>query len=62
MGEICDNLVDDDCNDLVDDGCDYDEDFILNEDDNCPSVFNPNQSDIDNNVGDDLDFLHISRQ
>jgi len=46
--EVCDNGVDDNCNNEMDEGCnDSDNDGIIDSEDNCPSVSNPDQADND---------------
>lgn len=58
--EILNNYADDDCDRYFDEGGDYDNDGILNEDDNCPHIYNPDQTDTNNNgVGDACNDTHI---
>ena len=55
MAEVADNGVDDDCDPTSADD-DVDGDAVLNSEDNCMSIANTDQEDIDDDgVGDDSD-------
>jgi len=55
--EIC-NGIDDDCDGLIDEGLDIDGDGICNAEDNCPTVYNPDQADSDGDgIGDACEII-----
>jgi len=53
ISEILDNYADDDCDGGYDEGGDYDNDTIINENDNCPYNYNLDQNDTNGDgIGD----------